>query len=509
MFSMRPTSIIPWIAPLLACALGALLMVGTPWGLGLSPDSAAYLSGAKAFAETADFSSLPAHWPPLYPMFLAAMTFAVGDFALGARLLQAGLLALNVLLVARLLFRTGQRRDLCAVLTVAVCLQPSFIEAHLMLWSEPLFLSLALLVLTGLLDAIHSEFNRRAFSVLAGATALAITTRYAGLFLLASNAAALLVNGRQAIFRRLVSGALLGMLSLLPLAAWVLFNRTRGNSGTNREILWHPVSQAHLNRLLETVASWFHAPKVLGIVFLAVILAAAIAYVWSSLKPALSAPAHAPTPDRALGATLSLYILAYLALLIASISLADFGTPLDSRILLPVFPVVIALLLIPIPHARGRTAHLAVLGALTLALTLNIPASYSLWRDSRIYGLGFADFRISSTRIVAAVNTMPIDWVVATNSPELVRLFGNRKAESLPRRYDPGRAKANPDHIRDLHDTLASVNAVVFFTAVAGNRRYLSRAEDIAAVESLKLVYADSDGLIWTKIDPADARMAP
>jgi len=73
------------IAVLASCAVmgGGIIVWATPWGVGLSPDSAIYIGGARSLAEMKGYTqpvdastySPIVHYPPLYSASLA--TFGV------------------------------------------------------------------------------------------------------------------------------------------------------------------------------------------------------------------------------------------------------------------------------------------------------------------------------------------------------------------------------------------------------------------------------------------------
>ncbi|HXF77113.1 MAG TPA: hypothetical protein VNN13_13520 [Methylomirabilota bacterium] len=71
----------------------AAVIAATPWGIGLSPDSAAYIGGARSLIEGMGFS-LPTdsgtfapiiHFPPLYSLLLGAAAIAGADPLSAAR----------------------------------------------------------------------------------------------------------------------------------------------------------------------------------------------------------------------------------------------------------------------------------------------------------------------------------------------------------------------------------------------------------------------------------------
>jgi hypothetical protein len=109
-----------------AIFLVLVVIIGTPWGLGLTPDSLAYAGGARAVVERGDFIQLPTKFAPLCPILLAFAQLLANDFDLGARLLQAMFMGVNIILIAVLLKKTEQPRVIIAALLILIALQPSF-----------------------------------------------------------------------------------------------------------------------------------------------------------------------------------------------------------------------------------------------------------------------------------------------------------------------------------------------------------------------------------------------
>src|SRR3990172_3099143 len=103
-----------WLALVALCG-GAiiLLLVVTRWGIGLSPDSAIYIAGARSLLEGHGISfPLGAGrwqpitaWPPFYSIVLAVLGLPGVDPWIGARFLNAVLLGANAILTALILRR--------------------------------------------------------------------------------------------------------------------------------------------------------------------------------------------------------------------------------------------------------------------------------------------------------------------------------------------------------------------------------------------------------------------
>ncbi|OUC07239.1 hypothetical protein RY27_16060, partial [Litorilinea aerophila] len=109
----------------LALAGAGAVLYATAWGLGASPDSAAYIGVARnllagrglgvPFGQTADVPLT--HFPPLYSLALALVGGLSGtDPWLSGRWLQAALLALSVLGVGGMAYGLARRSGRAALL---------------------------------------------------------------------------------------------------------------------------------------------------------------------------------------------------------------------------------------------------------------------------------------------------------------------------------------------------------------------------------------------------------
>jgi len=119
-------------------------------GIGISPDSVAYLSSANHFASEFrffDYNNLPlVNFPVGYPFFLGFLKMISGaDLLLIAPYLNGILLASALYVVSLLLKECGIKSGVFRLLILLFILSnPGILEVYSMLWSETLFLLLGL-----------------------------------------------------------------------------------------------------------------------------------------------------------------------------------------------------------------------------------------------------------------------------------------------------------------------------------------------------------------------------
>ena len=480
---------------LLGLLMACLVYSGTPWGLGLSPDSVAYVGAAQLFSQPSKLWSLTTQWPPLFPATLAGSVWAFGGMIAAGRSLQAILAVANILLIARVLGRCGIEKPLIWLLLLLLPLQTGFLHIHLMMWSESEFLTLALLDLVFLELAIREPDRARWIVMLALSCGAAIMVRYAGLFLLFVNALGLLaVNGNgRSRFSRMRSALVVTAFSVVPFLAWLGFNRLRGLPGVNRELAWHPPGMEPLSNLTQTLSTWSHLPQTSSLLVIVLLLAAIAVLIRRK---------RTNNGEQTVMTTLAmLYLLGYSLFIGASISLVDKYTPLDERILFPVLPIVLAVMASVTVGMHNRWHARLLMLPVVLALLLNVADGIDHWRNSRVEGIGFARRSVQKMPVLVWLTRVPKDLSIATNSPEMFTLYLNRGATMLPSKYRSSTGQMNPNYQAQMMDTATNARVVVHFSAL-GWREYLPMPRELNRLPGFQLVYWDKDALVWYRPGP-------
>ena len=457
------------VTTLVALAAACWVIVATrAWGLGVSPDSMAYLVTAEQISEGwgivphGDPTRLATpHYPPLYPMVLAALRTVNDDLRAAARWLHVALAAVNVLLIALLGARAAGRAG--GVVAAFVGLNGAVLEAHAWLLSEPLALTFTLAGLILLadalaLDATHGR-RRRLLLWAALATGAACLTRYASLALLASGVLGIIVAARDRRRQGLIDAATFAVIGIAPLALWVVRNRFLADTTVNRRLAWFGFDRHHLGQLEDTAARWF-ALRPSGVVeaLVAVLLAAAGAWITALILRRGATRDGVPENARdgaAEGAprrvdfarvrnnVLLPFIVCYAALVAVTVAFLDRSTPLDARILLPLqVPLVVLLVSMAIDLlAPRRRWHAPAVAALLFLVTIGFGRSVALGRELAAGGHGFSARWWAESQTVRHVATLPSWTVLYSNAPEVLYVHLGRHAHLLPRAYDADGAR--------------------------------------------------------------------
>jgi hypothetical protein len=201
--------------------------VTSKYGAGVSSDSTKYLSVAQNLLDgngLVDHKGAPLlSWPPLYSMILAGLSLFTGlDVFVAGWYFNVFLLGLNVFLSGMIFQRVFSEKPLYAYLaTLFVFLSLSSLRIHADISSDPFYLTLTLGFLIAV-DGYIKKHSSRAFAWMALFSVLAPLQRYVGLAIAVTAEIVILIENRKSIRIWLRDGFVLGLLSVLPIAWWLI-----------------------------------------------------------------------------------------------------------------------------------------------------------------------------------------------------------------------------------------------------------------------------------------------
>jgi len=156
--------------------------------------------------------------------------------------------------------------------------------------------------------------------------------------------------------------------------------------------------------------------------------------------------------------TTALYLFAYLASIVASMTMFDAATKFKLRILSPVF--VCLLILVVYAGIWLRKRNRGVVIAFTIILL-----GFSLYEQNNTVaalskgGIGYASFQWYDSEAMAFLRELPGDVMIFTNQPGAVYLYTGRGAYVLPSGYDSARAEAVPGFEEGVQSMQEEINA--------------------------------------------------
>lgn len=463
-------------------AVAALLVViATYRGPGLWPDSVNYVSAARSYAASGELTLVSGQtltiWPPGLPVILGTGLRMGLDLQVLSVTLNVICVALSVLLSYLLAWQALESRVISVAVAATVAFSSSTVGIYSMLSTEPLFMTLTLLVLFVLIRAVR----RRAITwweilAVGAAVSAATSLRFVGFILIPIVTSGVLLATRTRGWTRALVAALVATgLSSIGLLAVALRNISLG-----------------VSPLGERSPSGYSALRVMKDTALTIGL-----YVYPSTGPSPWIPVLVSLPLMALlvyGFARSIAIRwlpvallgVYTATYWLSLWYSQFATtidPISNRLTVPVFASMLIVAGFAIQelsaqfanHPRQasetstsrpmQTAIALLFGLLLLSLALNTLQSVRAARAGAINGIGYnSTARVTSPLALALVD-LP-EGGIAANDPWLAYWVSERHPmHRIPMQnhwYPPARTEIDIQALRDAI-TAREVTYLAFF----------------------------------------------
>jgi hypothetical protein len=156
----------------------------------------------------------------------------------------------------------------------------------------------------------------------------------------------------------------------------------------------------------------------------------------------------------------------YAGFLLFSLCFLDALTPLDTRILSPLFvfgiPFVVSLIW------RGRPPlWQSIMSAAAIVACSRGGAAFTLARQRHDLGYGYTGRAWRASPTLAWIDALAGDVRIYSNSPELIAFHNRRRARPLPIRFSPTSLQPNAELDRDvasLRTDLQRGATVIYFT---------------------------------------------
>lgn len=416
------------------------------------------------------------HFPPLFPVLTAVVTFVCHDLGLAARILNLVLFAANTCLMCCLVALqrpSGWIRPALAGVLFAGSVD--IMQIHSMAWSEPTFLFL-LLAGSGLLVRHIQSPNRALLAGCIGFLSLAPLARYVGITVIPAACLVLL------LYRGLREALVFGILTVIPLLLWLLRNLSVGGRPTTGNLLFHYYSFADLNQTLYFISTWLVPHSVPGLVKQAVLAV----FVLCFAALIISLRRKRPLP---LSAMLLSFLAIYSAFLVFVRTLVYSNLALDSRMLTPLLACTILLLVLETP---GRPAFAVM--AILVAGSFVVRAG--MWiNTARMEGLGYTgpQWSLAQKQIESARLTDP---VFANLSQPVFRLLFGRSSLNVPVKYDLQTMIPNPAFEKQLHEMQESNGCLVLFFSEDYNDA-MPRELELKRLMKLEQIHRDAEMVVF------------
>ena len=497
---------------------GAILIwMSTPWGIGVGYDSIFYLSAADNLLSGLGLGRVDGygnfipltHFPPLYPLSLAGLSFLAGiESDLAARILAALVYGILVWLIGWLIYLYTNSR-MAGVLGAGLGLiSPFMLDLSYLAMSEQIYLVLLLLLIHTLNRFV---FNQKFwYLVVAGAlAAMAYLTRYVGLSVIILGVIALLVFGRRPLRKKVKDTISFAVISLFPMLIFYFRNWLLTGSLTNRVILYHPPTASQLKLGISTIAGWLLPPRfgantrAILLVLLVITMVILIIVGYLQKKDHVGLPPVQPASQQFI-VLIVMYMAIYLLMLGVSLTFFDASTRLNDRILSPIYILGILLVFIVLWNSsylqeKSWLRIGIVLGCIGF-IVLNLLQGWGVANRMRLEGRGFSSKQWRSSATIEKVSDLPADTLIFSNEAFAIYYLAGRTANWLPENYDPVKGQKANDYDQQIDAMQAEIlsrnGALVIFDSISKNNVYAPLEQ---MTSRLKLLVDLDDGSIFVK----------
>jgi len=491
-----------------ALAFALLLWFATPRGLGLSPDSVAYLKAAQGLIQGHGFSYFSVQWPPLFSSAIYTFSLLVDhDFVRGARLLNASLYGCTFFLTAALLrCVTGHKLNWLIVyfFAAAFCLHPVITHIYFYAFSEALFLPLVLINLLTLFsqDSIKKQTPLKLSMYLSLIGCIATSTRYAGLVLLALNSTIL---WWAATGWSLKNKLIIAMLQIIPTAALLIKWRSHigiGDTETNqRPLVWHPVTFENLTDGLVNVGAWFlpvtHSSEsfliriscmATGAIAICVLFLLAVN---STLYRYHIAAVRSIFSRAYVSWILSILGAGYLVFLILMRSLFDPNIVLDPRTLSPIFLPMLILLIYFCNSLANWRLRIITLSLIALIYLLPLHQMRTWLLISYFNGIELNDKSRLNSSIVQFLRGCPSNALIYADRPWDFNLEFKTMVHWLPTQHFYGSGLLDPN----FQEKIRRLPKLAELIVIEDVQSTMTTA--VHQMPNFTQIYSSNDGIIW------------
>ncbi len=480
------------IVAIVACLL---LFASLNHGIGISPDSVAYIRAASEFRSGGGISSLPNHWPPLYPVVLSAVGVFGSDELFAIRVFHSILYAINIFLIPLLLVPKSDRQNLVRLIfSLFLLASPQFFKLHQMAWSEPLFLTFCFFGLA----LLFRGRSRNAIYLSACLLSLATLTRYVGVYFIMMGVIGVLFLSNGNALKRLRFAFTYGLIAIVPNLVYGITNSVIRGSSTNRSFNVHFATPEHLESLRRLFFGWFtpYASNLIGILLVSATVAVTIIYM---LRLWPRKTDHSISDKRiAWPLFLLLTAFGYTLFILTSISFFDAYTPIDERVFIPCYLALWGTIF-SIINSNSKWLSTTALSVAAIMLASNYLDTSKMVTQSINNGTGYLVRGSKELPILDAVEQTSPGTIIYSNAADFLYITRKIEARPLPKEYSPVSLKTSDDFTENLARIAGEMrggNAIVVYVSGFSWRQYFPKPNSFIKASQLGPIYYENDGLI-------------
>jgi hypothetical protein len=487
-----------------------LILWITPYGSGVNPDSITYFGAAKSILSGQGYSingSPITHFPPLYSLFLAATNLAANNIVQAARILNAILYGINLGLVALLVYLTTGRKFLTTTVAIIFFLSSGrLLELHTSAWSEPLFITL---FLAGIILLRFYVYKPKLSLLISSAIFLGFASiaRYVGIFFLPAVLFIVFFYGSgRNIKQKLLNTFMYLSVTCVPLLVFLIRNIITEGSPTDRILIVHPITVWQYLLDLKNLAMNFITPISLaagvqsafwGLVAVMIITQILLLFKRRSRETSWR------SIDTLMPLTSLLLFGFYVMFLYISITFFDASTPVDARLLSPIFCITIMGVFSTIwtisKTLKAPLVWWVFLLCVVFSISLKTPDAIRSATTILENGSGYTSKQWQNSATMEFVKLVPDNVKIYSNGPDVLSFLTEKKASSLPDITFPVTRQTNILYDEQVDAMCMQITEkkalLVYFNQIIG-RWYFPTQKQLGLTCNLPVLRSFDDGIV-------------
>lgn len=476
------------------------------YNLGVTSDGVNYIEVArnimKGHGIVNDVGDFINHWPPLYALVLAGFSKLLNlDPFLSGKYLNAILLGVTFL-VFNLILNLQRTTDKIRILLNILLLFSISLNIYTWFLSEPLFITILLIALYFFRK--WTILKKPYLLILSGLSfSFLILTRYAGIGFVGGLLIYLLISNKETILSRIKNCFIL-MASIAPITSiWFLYSNERAGDLANRSFSFHPIALENILSFGKTILSWilpFQSNLQLAII--GVILFGIFIYVifkTPNLNTNLRTVARLNKNHLYI---FGLTIVCYLLFIVLSISFIDAAIPMDSRIMAPIFPLLLFLISPFLAFYISKPFKITVLNFLFIIIfILSVNTAIVSWFTAIDEGQGITSKKFKDSETLQRLPQF-LDKEIYTNDVNYISLYfpeTSQQLKPLPKWLLPGNMTEDVNkeaEILKMKEAIENNEAVLIYFNTVNWKFYQINSEDIRKIFTDRPIIEIDDGFI-------------
>lgn len=466
------------------------LLILTPYGLAMSPDSVAYIKGAIGIYNGEGLSLFQLLWPPLYPYGIALFgVFTNGDLYLSARLYNSVIYGINIYLTFLIINRSHINKYISLIISIFIYTNSALVQIHFYAWSEAgfiLLLLLNLLILQNIIKNKSNSDNKINIILLSITTAASILMRHAGLSFLLANLLILLFVSNNSLIKRIKTTSNHLIITLLILVPWFIYYFT--SEKQPRTFAFHPPNIDKISIGLESIGIWYYSLS--NLIFIKIIIGIVVCLL--SLYPIFKYFYNKNSKYDYFQLYLSIYFITYIIFILFALTVIDNAAPLDNRILSILFILFTVGISIYLFENKIKFITCVVI-LLLLFISADSAPKLRSWLLINYY----QGFELSSIHykqnlpVLEYIKKCDINSIVRSNTPWDFDLLFSKKVDLLPLKSDMFSGIINTDYSKSINKLSSYVDLIIITDLKS---YYIS---EIDQLQKYTRIYENNDAIVW------------